>query len=287
MKLDFNQFPAMKNLAEDVREKALEYAKTLGARGPRPTTVLGTAVTLAREWKSGRLPARPVAVPYLVQPRNGRWVIKRSNDELPSHVYMRKDDAVRRAQALAKESGAACFVFGPGGTLIERYEARALAEMHFPEALAEVEVVEAAPVIAAIEVIEAAPVAEVIEAAPVIEVAEAAPPIEVAEVIEVVEAAPPIEVVEMIEVVEAAPPIEVVEVVESAPVIEVIEVVEAAPVTTETVVGSNEPIRVKRVANKWLVMIADGRVETLATKAKAMKRAAELGNKLGRAVIAA
>ena len=94
MKLDLDKFPTIKNLADDVRETALEYASSLGARGPRPTTVLGTAVTLAKEWKSGRLPARPVAAPFLVQPRQGRWVIKRSNETDPSHTFIKKDDAV-------------------------------------------------------------------------------------------------------------------------------------------------------------------------------------------------
>jgi hypothetical protein len=57
---------------------------------------------------------------------------------------MKKDDAVRRAQVLAQEAGAACFVFGPGGTLIERYEAKATKRIiSLPEPL--LEVVEPAP----------------------------------------------------------------------------------------------------------------------------------------------
>jgi uncharacterized protein YdaT len=187
VKLDFNQFPAIKNLSADVREKALEYAETLGARGPRPTTVLGTAVTLAQEWKSGRLPTRPIAAPYLVQPKNGRWVIKRSSSELASHVYMRKDDAVRRAQELAKQEGAACFVFGPGGTLIERYEARAIAAMHFP--LVNVEVAPAAvePPVEA-QTIELTPIESKVE--PQVEAAPVEPQVEVAPVESQVEVAP-------------------------------------------------------------------------------------------------
>ena len=262
MKLDVNQFPAMKNLTEDVKKKALEYAETLGARGPRPTTVLGTAVTLANEWKSGRLPSKPLAAPFLVQPRSGRWVIKRSNSELASHVYMRKDDAVRRAQELAKAEGAACFVFGPGGTLIERYEARAIAQMEFPAVEAEVA--------KAIEP----------EVAEVAEVAKAIEP-EVAKVVEVAEVAPVVEAIEVAPVVES---------VEVAPVVEVVETVEAETALEESeapaVIDPDEaPIRVKRVANKWLVLMGDGRSESLPTKAKAVKRAQELAKKLGRAVV--
>lgn len=266
MKLDLNQFPAMKNLTEDVKKKALEYAETLGARGPRPTTVLGTAVTLANEWKSGRLPSKPLAAPFLVQPKSGRWVIKRSNSELASHVYMRKDDAVRRAQELAKAEGAACFVFGPGGTLIERYEARAIAQMEFPVVEAEVAVevakVEAEAVKVEVEAVKVEAEAVKVEA------------IEVAPVVEV-EVAPVVEVVPVVEV-EVAP------VVELAPVVEtVVEEVEA-PVVIDPY---EAPIRVKRVANKWLVLMGDGRSESLPTKAKAVKRAQELGKKLGRAVV--
>ena len=168
MKLDFDKFPTIKNLAEDVREKALEYAATLGARGPRPTTVLGTAVTLAKEWKSGRLPARPLSAPFLVQPRQGRWVIKRSTDTEPSHTFSKKDDAVRRAQELAKAAGAACFVFGPGGTLIERYEAKALAQLTLvPEVTVEPIAVLAVPELSADVAVEVAAEAAVEMAAEV------------------------------------------------------------------------------------------------------------------------
>lgn len=179
MKVELDKFPAMKNLADDVRQKALEYAANLGARGPRPTTVLGTAVTLAREWKSGRLPARPAVTPFLVQPRQGRWIIKRSNEAEPTHTFMRKDDAVRRAQQLARAAGGACFVFGPGGTLIERYEARTLAELPelalVPEPVVEAPAVEV-PVVEASSIVEA----PMVEAASIVE----APVVEVAPVIE-------------------------------------------------------------------------------------------------------
>ena len=105
MKVDFEQFPTIKNLAADVREKALEYAATLGARGPRPTTALGTAVTLAKEWKSGRMPTKPSTVPFLVQPRQGRWVIKRSNEAEPSHTFQKKDDARWSTSMRSRMSG--------------------------------------------------------------------------------------------------------------------------------------------------------------------------------------
>jgi hypothetical protein len=62
--------------------------------------------------------------------------------------------------------------------------------------------------------------------------------------------------------------------------------VEVAPAQTLEIDISDEPIRVKRVANKWLVFLGDGRSEALATKAKAVKRAQELGRQLGRAVVA-
>jgi|GEM_PF-2543399 len=247
MKLDFDKFPTIKNLAEDVREKALEYAATLGARGPRPTTVLGTAVTLAKEWKSGRLPARPLSAPYLVQPRQGRWVIKRSTDTDPSHTFSKKDDAVRRAQELAKAAGAACFVFGPGGTLIERYEAKALAQL----------VLVPAPV----EVVE---VAQAIEAMP-----KTSEPIVIAsELVEAVIA--PIVLASEPELVEAVAPTLV---AEAAP----------EPVETELVADDN-PIRVTKVGAKWMLILGEDKSESHPTQKKAIVRANVLAKKLGRTV---
>ncbi len=280
MKLDFDNFPAMKNLAADVRQKAVEFAESLGARGPRPTTVLGTAVTLAREWKSGRLPTRPISAPFLVQPRAGRWIIKRSTDEKASHTFMRMDDAVRRAQQLAREAGAACFVFGPGGTLIERFEARVIAEMKLPKE----PVVEASEVQDAVEEKSEA-VCAPLEVAPAVEaspVADAVAQIDVANAIQVEE----IQIVQAI-----GTPIEVVE-THAAPTIEVFETleknveapIEAVETQAAEVTEASGPIRVKKAHGKWAVLI-DEVVEVLPTRAKAIKRAFELGHKLGRQVL--
>jgi hypothetical protein len=264
MKLDFDKFPTIKNLADDVRQKALEYAATLGARGPRPTTVLGTAATLAKEWKAGRLPTRPNAAPYLVQPRQGRWVIKRSTDTDPSHTFSKKDDAVRRAQQLARAAGAACFVFGPGGTLIERYEARALAQLALVEPLP----ADPEPEIATETI---APFA--VEAAPAVAlVAEPVPELVVAEVF----APPAIEV-------EAAPEIVATETIEIAPEIVATETIELAAEVAEAP-AAGDPIRVQKQGAKWLVILGEGQSESQPTQKKAQARAKALGKKLGRPV---
>lgn len=127
MSSELKESPVLRTLTEDVRAKALEYATMLGARGPRPTTVLGTAVNLAQEWREGRLPTATPAggqgLALLVQPRQGRWIIRNANSTDASHVFSVRDDAVRRAQELGVENNVPVFVFGPGGTLIERYAA--------------------------------------------------------------------------------------------------------------------------------------------------------------------
>ena len=48
-----------------------------------------------------------------------------------------------------------------------------------------------------------------------------------------------------------------------------------------------EPIRVKKLAHKWTVFLGDGRSESFPTRAKAQKRAKDLGQALGRKVILA
>lgn len=264
MKLDLNQFPTIKNLAEDVREKALEYAATLGARGPRPTTVLGTAVTLAKEWKSGRLPARPVSAPFLVQPRQGRWVIKRSTEAEPSHTFSKKDDAVRRAQELARAAGAACFVFGPGGTLVERYEARALAQLALvPEPTPE-------------PVVELAPALDLVPApAPAVDLAPE-PALDLAPALEAVVAPEP--------TLELAPAPEAV--ITPEPALEPAPIVEDDDLPTDNPSG-DDPIRVKKLAGKWALILGDGRTEIFPAKNKAINRAKVLAKKLGRAVVVA
>lgn len=268
MKLDFDKFPTIKNLADDVRAKALEYASSLGARGPRPTTVLGTAATLAKEWKAGRLPTRPNAAPFLVQPRQGRWVIKRSTDTDPSHTFSKKDDAVRRAQQLARAAGAACFVFGPGGTLIERYEARALAQ------LALVEPLPAEPELATTETL--APIDAAPEFVAIETIADAAP----------IAAAPEFVATETIAEVAAT---------ETTSDLDAVGAGLALPeqaatiVATETIADAEaplagEPIRVQKQGAKWLVILGEGQSESQPTQKKAQARAKALGKKLGRPV---
>lgn len=253
MKLDLNQFPTIKNLAEDVREKALEYAATLGARGPRPTTVLGTAVTLAKEWKSGRLPTRPVSAPFLVQPRQGRWVIKRSTEPEPSHTFSKKDDAVRRAQELARAAGAACFVFGPGGTLVERYEAKALAQLELVREPAPEPTTELAP----------APTLDLVEPA---FVPASEPTLDLAPEPTLDLAPAPIP--------EPA----------STPTLELAPAPEDDELPTDNPSG-DDPIRVKKLAGKWALILGDGRTEVFPAKNKAVARAKLLAKKLGRAVV--
>jgi hypothetical protein len=240
MKLDFDSFPVMKNLTADVRQKAVEFAESLGARGPRPTTALGTAVTLAREWKSGRLPARPISAPFLVQPRAGRWIIKRSTDAQATHTFLRMDDAVRRAQQLARDVGAACFVFGPGGALIQRFEARAIAEMDLPsEPIVEAAIPEPASVAGSEPAYPSEPTATTLP-----------PPSPDALTHAGADGPAPCEV---------------------------------AAISPDEAATALAPITVKKIGGKWAVLV-DGRAEVLATRAKAIKRAFELGHALNRRV---
>ncbi|MCC6619709.1 MAG: DUF2188 domain-containing protein [Deltaproteobacteria bacterium] len=279
MQRDLDKLPALKNLTEDVRQKALEFADALGARGPRPTTVLGTAVTLAQEWKSGRLPAKQGGPAVLVQPRNGRWIIRRADSEHATHTFVVREDAVRRAQEVARRQGTACLVFGPGGTLIERYEApgttapaavatpipkpeprplpRPLPKPE-PVALAPVPEPEPAPVaLAPVPQPEPEPVALAPEPEPVALAPEPEP----------VGLPPEPEPV-------ALPP-------EPEPAVFV-----AAPdVDTLPSDPDAEPIRVKKLAHKWAVILGDGRTESFPTRQKAHKRAKDLGRALGRPVI--
>jgi len=243
---DLDKLPAIRNLTDDVRQKALEFADALGARGPRPTTTLGTAVTLANEWKSGRLPQKQGGPAVLVQPRNGRWIIRRSDSEHPTHTFLVREDAVRRAQEIAKRQLTACLVFGPGGTLIERYAAPGASA---PQAVPALE-----PTIIPVAI---PPVAAVVELSPEVVAPMVEPDAAVVIAPEPVAPSAP-------EAVVVALPEAVDEVVELAPVVDI-----EAPT-----------IRVKKVGQRWQVFVGDGRTEAFATKQKANKRAKDLAASL-------
>ena len=284
MTTDLAKLPALKNLTEDVRQKALEYADQLGARGPRPTTVLGTAVTLATEWKSGRLPAKGTGnAAWLVQPRQSKWILRRANDADPKFTFNNREDAVRRAQALAKEDRVACLVFGPGGTLTERYEAPKLEiPRPAPRPVSEAAAAIRSFVPSAVAVAVAAPApAPVIEAAPET-VLEAAPETVFEAEVETVPV--PVPVVEAAAVVESefVPEFES----ESAPLFEAAPVPLALPPTPITDLADG-PIRVKRLGAKWAILATGLALETFPTKSKAQRRAKELAAETGRTVVVA
>ncbi len=298
MTIDLAKLPALKNLTEDVRQKALEYADQLGARGPRPTTVLGTAVTLATEWKSGRLPARGAGnAAWLVQPRQSKWILRRANDADPKYTFNNREDAVRRAQALAKDDGVACLVFGPGGTLTERYEApKVEIPRPAPRPISEAAAVIRSFVPSAVAVAAPAPVA-VIEAAPVVEaapecVSECEP--ECVAVPECVAA--PVAESECVPETECAPASECVPVAECVPASEYAPVAAAAPALDNVPLAlppapitdlTDSPVRVKRLGAKWAVLGTGLALETFPTKSKAQRRAKELAAETGRTVVVA
>lgn len=316
MKLDLEKLPALKNLTEDVRQKAMEYAGQLGARGPRPTTVLGTAVTLATEWKSGRLPPKTTGhAAWLVQPRQSKWILRRANEADAKYTFNNREDAVRRAQSLAKEDRVACLVFGPGGTLVERYEApkadlprpaprppaeplSALRPLPAPSLVVVASAAPAprpapAPIPAPIPASEAALVAEspvvVDDVAPAVSVvapeALTTGTIALAAVDEAPEAPAPAAAPTALEAVVAPAAIEAsTDLPEAAPTL----VASPEPAThalpTELLDG---PIRVKRLGAKWAVLAPGLALETFPTKAKAQRRAKELATETGRSVVVA
>jgi hypothetical protein len=215
----------------------------LGARGPRPTTVLGTAVNLAQEWRQGRLPAESGSgegLALLVQPRQGRWIIRAANHSEASHVFSVREDAVRRAQELGIERNVPVFVFGPGGTLIERYAAPSTPRT----APARTLIARPAP---RPEPRPAAPVAAPVALMPL-------PPVPVAQV--------------------PAPTLE-------AAVESVVEALgeDLGTATSEPVVETPS-VRLVKDGRRWLVVAPDGRREAFPTRKKAVKVASDLALKL-------
>jgi hypothetical protein len=266
MSAELKQSPAIATLAEGLRDKALEYAAALGARGPRPTTVLGTAVTLAKEWQSGRLPEVGDAdrgVALLVQPRQGRWIIRRANAAEATHVFSLRDDAVRRAQELSRQSASPVFVFGPGGTLLERYAPPAPADLRPPPARPAVRPI--ARPIARPAVVRPVEVAPSVVAPPVVAPPVVAPPV-VAPAVPVATLEAPLAPEPIVD----TPAVEIA----AAPAPEV-------SATPEIAADDTLLVAVRKSGRKWAVVEPSGAKVLFPTRRKAIAHAESLATELG------
>jgi hypothetical protein len=124
---DVNDYPpAMKNLSEEVRGRAIAETNALLDAGYAPGRAISMGIAKAQEaderGKRGGNTTGELGPAFHVMFSDPVWVIWPEDRDHPTHRFNAYDDALRRAHELASDRHSAVYVFDPDGKLIERSE---------------------------------------------------------------------------------------------------------------------------------------------------------------------
>lgn len=95
--------PALKNLEESTRNKAIEIANALLDDDFDESRSIAIAITQAKEWSSKRKIVKSDGDNQHVVPHDGQWAILREGNERVSHVYDTKEAALVKAKEMGKK----------------------------------------------------------------------------------------------------------------------------------------------------------------------------------------
>lgn len=127
----YSDYPdSMKNLPEEVRQKAIEIANVLlKEQHMNEGVVIATAISRAKSWTAGRHKANGRSgsgdekehdADRYVFPAGGHWTVQKDSIEKPESVEDSKEDAVRKARVRAKKDKASLTVKNSEGRIEER-----------------------------------------------------------------------------------------------------------------------------------------------------------------------
>ncbi len=126
-----NNYPnSMKNLAEEIREKAIEIANTLiKEEKMEESTAIPIAISRAKDWAVNRgLKVKPSDTDnkthgqdqYVIPHQNG-WAVKSESSERVSFTFSNKKEAVEKGKALAKKHRTSLTVQKANGQIQNKY----------------------------------------------------------------------------------------------------------------------------------------------------------------------
>ena len=94
--------PALKNLEESTRNKAIEIANALLDDDYDESRSIAIAISQAKEWASKRKIIKTDGDNQHVVPHKGQWAILREGNERASHIYDTKEEALQKAKEMGK-----------------------------------------------------------------------------------------------------------------------------------------------------------------------------------------
>lgn len=103
---------AVKNLPENVRQKAIEIANALLEDGYEEGRAIAIAISKAKHIDQGN-------VPYHVIPYDGEWAVRREKAKRVSDICPTKDEAIARAKALANDRKTYLIIHDSNGRIQE------------------------------------------------------------------------------------------------------------------------------------------------------------------------
>ncbi|MFP4287484.1 MAG: DUF2188 domain-containing protein [Candidatus Izemoplasmataceae bacterium] len=97
-----NDYPnAMKNLEQEVKEKAIEIANELVEEGYEDGRAISIAIDRAKNWFSNRGESVSDDVTHRLKPSNDTWLLE-SIDGNESWTFDTKEDAMEKVKSLSK-----------------------------------------------------------------------------------------------------------------------------------------------------------------------------------------
>ncbi|WP_235848361.1 DUF2188 domain-containing protein [Litchfieldia alkalitelluris] len=107
-----NNYPeAMKNLTENIRNKAIEISNTLLEEGYEEGRAIAIGISQAEKMDDS------FRVMYHIIPQDGEWAIKKENASHASHVFSTKEKALEKGQYYAKTKNAQLTIHRQDGTI--------------------------------------------------------------------------------------------------------------------------------------------------------------------------
>lgn len=114
---------AIKSLAdESIRARAIDEANKLREEGYGPVRALSMGIARAQDAADRKDDSTIPGAAYYVVLDSDEWHILREDEAKPTHRFDRMQDAIVRAQELARESRSAVYVLLGDQALVEKFE---------------------------------------------------------------------------------------------------------------------------------------------------------------------
>lgn len=115
------EFPdSMKNLKDEIRDKAIEIANKLVEDGYEDDRAIPIAISQSKEWYDRRSGEISTDITHHLTPHENGWLLK-SKDDSERHVFETKVSAMKRIKEISEERAIKVMIHDSDGKFQEVY----------------------------------------------------------------------------------------------------------------------------------------------------------------------